>query len=715
MTTLTVDSHVLPVTVAAQCSQVTFLIDQTKQVRLLYLGALKENPTWLEQIETQLPAFPLTQIQVTGDNIHHKGVKLAYSGTSDWLIYQNHLVEENLYGTLLTITEFDPQTQLEITSYFQLYRENATIRTWKTAENKGTTSLGLEWLSSLAYTGLLQQDDFPNNYAEHMEFSVAHNAWTAELQWETQSLKSCGLNYYVDGEHKQPSSKRISITNNSSWSCSEYSPSGVLHNTWTNQVAGWQIEHNGAWHYELGDTGNGDLIYLNLFGPEEYDNHCWIDLKPGQRFETVKVAFVQLAGTSETAFAELNRYRRIIRRESADNRELPVIFNDYMNCLMGDPTTDIELPLIEAAAEAGCEYFVVDCGWYADGYWWDGVGQWLPSAKRFPGGIEEVIQDIRQKGMTPGLWLEIEVMGINCPLAEQLPDDWFFMRHGKRVIDIDRYHLDFRNPAVVEYADGVLDRLIADYGVGYIKMDYNITTGIGTDHQSDSYGEGMLAHNRAYLAWLDRLFERYPELVIENCGSGGMRHDYAMLARHSIQSLTDQTDYLRNGAIAAAGASAVTPEQCAVWSYPLEQGDSEEAIYNMINSMLLRIHQSGYLNQLTNERFALVAEGIEVYKNIRQHIPQADPIWPTGMPKIDDEEMTFGLIDGQTILLAVWNNVRTKNLVPVDLSQYGTIEDITQIYPQAAEFQTGISAANGIVKFAFDHAPSARLYQIKLG
>ena len=267
----------------------------------------------------------------------------------------------------------------------------------------------------------------------------------------------------------------------------------------------------------------------------------------------------------------------------------------------------------------------------------------------------------------------------------------------------------------MEYADGVLDRLIADYGVGYIKMDYNITTGIGTDHQSDSYGEGMLAHNRAYLAWLDRLFERYPELVIENCGSGGMRHDYAMLARHSIQSLTDQTDYLRNGAIAAAGASAVTPEQCAVWSYPLEQGDSEEAIYNMINSMLLRIHQSGYLNQLTNERFALVAEGIEVYKNIRQHIPQADPIWPTGMPKIDDEEMTFGLIDGQTILLAVWNNVRTKNLVPVDLSQYGTIKDVTQIYPQAAEFQTGISEANGIVKFAFDHAPSARLYQIKLG
>ncbi|GGI46621.1 hypothetical protein GCM10008018_18010 [Paenibacillus marchantiophytorum] len=30
---------------------------------------------------------------------------------------------------------------------------------------------------------------------------------------------------------------------------------------------------------------------------------------------------------------------------------------------------------------------------------------------------------IRSKGMIPGLWLEIEVMGINCELAGKLPDE----------------------------------------------------------------------------------------------------------------------------------------------------------------------------------------------------------------------------------------------------------------------------------------------------
>ncbi|BAL62660.1 alpha-galactosidase [Melissococcus plutonius DAT561] len=316
--------------------------------------------------------------------------------------------------------------------------------------------------------------------------------------------------------------------------------------------------------------------------------------------------------------------------------------------------------------------------------------------------------------MISGLWLEIEVMGIHCPLADKLPDDWFFTRHGKRVIDIDRYHLDFRNKEVIAYADQVLDRLITDYGIGYIKMDYNITTGIGTDYLSDSYGEGLLAHNRAYLNWLDHLFQRYPDLVIENCGSGGMRHDYAMLSRHSLQSLTDQTDYLRNGAIAAVGASAVTPEQCAVWSYPLEDGDEEEVIYNMINSLLLRVHQSGYLNKLSDNRFKLVTEGLNVYKQIRQQILKSLPIWPTGLAKLDDSKYTFGLIGDRQLLLAVWNNKQKENLIEVDLTKYGKVETVTQIYPKAPEYQTTIFNVNNQVAFKFETAPSARLYKITL-
>lgn len=357
---------------------------------------------------------------------------------------------------------------------------------------------------------------------------------------------------------------------------------------------------------------------------------------------------------TEEACGIMNQYRRRIRRPNEDNVKLPVIFNDYMNCLFGDPTTEKLIPLIDAAAVAGCEIYCIDCGWYSDGDWWDGVGEWLPSAKRFPGGLKEVLDYIRSKGMVPGLWLELEVMGVQCRKAAEVPDDWFFIRHGKRVKDHSRYQLDYRNPEVRTYADGVVDRLVSEYGVGYIKMDYNINAGIGTEWDADSFGDGLLEHNRAYLEWLDMVFRRYPDLIIENCGSGGMRLDYALLSRHSIQSSSDQTDYRINAVIAAASATLVTPEQCAVWSYPLREGDYEEAVMNMVNTLLLRIHQSGDLAEISPERFALVKEGIHYYKNIRHHIRCGSPEWPLGVPNIGSPWLCYGIRNDKKLILAVW-------------------------------------------------------------
>ena len=76
------------------------------------------------------------------------------------------------------------------------------------------------------------------------------------------------------------------------------------------------------------------------------------------------------------------------------------------------------------------------------------MGEWQENRRRFPNGLKKVTDEIRKYGMIPGVWLEIEVMGINCEMAKKVPDEWFFMRHGKRVYDRSRYQLDFSNPGV---------------------------------------------------------------------------------------------------------------------------------------------------------------------------------------------------------------------------------------------------------------------------
>lgn len=657
--------------------------------------------------------FQIAEVQITGRNFHHKGVSFVDANPGRDLKYVKHQIVDQPDGKLLSIQQEDSQHELLVTSYYRLFDQSAVIRSWTTLDSVGDEALGIEYVSSFAMAGVNQAGDLDGNYSEDNVVYIPNNDWTAEAQWKHRTLKDAGLDYWVDGEKNQASTKRINVTNNSSWSCSEYSPNGILTNTKTNQSAIWQIENNGAWHYELTDIGRGNLLAIRLSGPEELDNHWWKNLKPGDSFTTATVVFGQLNGDYEAALQEMTKYRRLIRRENDDDKKLAVIFNDYMNGLAGDPTTAKEMPLVDAAQKVGCEYFVIDCGWYAPGYWWDSVGEWQPSEERFPGGIEKLIKYIRDKGLTPGLWLELEVVGIKSPLADKLPDSWFFMRHGKRVIDADRYHLDFTNPEVREFADGVIKRLVEQYGVGYIKMDYNITTGIGTDQNADSFGDGLLKHNRAYLKWLDSVFEKYPDLVIENCGSGGMRHDYAMLQRHSIQSMTDQTDYVRNGNIAAVGASVVAPEQCAIWSYPLQDGDDEEAIFNMVNAMLLRIHQSGYLNKVKGHRLELVAEGIKDYKTYRHLIPEGLPIWPEGLSQLDDPWFSYGFKNGKDIYLGVWRGISDRSDHQILFDHYGEIANVEQVYPAKDDHSSFASRGNYLtVNFAKEKM--ARLYHITL-
>ena len=242
-------------------------------------------------------------------------------------------------------------------------------------------------------------------------------------------------------------------------------------------------------------------------------------------------------------------------------------------------------------------------------------------------------------------------------MLAQKPDDWFLVRHGKRALKNSRLLLDFRNPEVRAYLDQVIARVVNDYGVGYIKMDYNVDSLQGTELNADSFGQGLLEHNRAHLAWLDSILNRYSDLVIENCGSGGGRMDYAMLSRLQVQSMTDQEDYLKVPMILVGASAAVLPEQLAIWSYPLAKSEADQATFNMVTAMMCRIHQSGRLDSLSAEAAAQVGQGIRIYKDVlRNHIPAAVPFYPLGTSDVTNFQapVALGMKSPEQTLLAVW-------------------------------------------------------------
>ena len=416
--------------------------------------------------------------------------------------------------------------------------------------------------------------------------------WLGEGRWTENTLRRGALLPTLRADLTGHTPRQAVIrTANGTWSTGGHLPVAGVRSDARRLAWLWETVHNGPWRWEVGEH-RGDC-YFALSGPTDWDHQWSQRLVPGESFTTVP-AVVAVGTDLTTAAAALTGARRRHRRPHVDNTRPSIVFNDYMNTLNGDPSTEKLLPLVEAAAAVGVETFCIDAGWYSNSPdWWDSVGEWTPSTTRFPNGLTEVVAAIRSHGMVPGLWLEPEVVGVNSPIAERLPDGAFLQRGGFRVEEHGRYHLDLRHPAARAHLDGVVDRLVAEFGIGYFKFDYNINAGPGTDRDAPSVGAGLLGHNRAQLAWIDAILDRHPSLVLENCSSGAMRADAALLSLMQLQSTSDQQDPVRYPPIAATAPLSMLPEMAASWAYPQPEMTQEESSFTLVTGLAGRFYLSG--------------------------------------------------------------------------------------------------------------------------
>ncbi|MCG6567542.1 glycoside hydrolase family 36 protein [Tessaracoccus sp. ZS01] len=599
-------------------------------------------------------------------------------------------------------------TGLDVVATLESFDGVAAFTTRTTVTNTSDAPVTLLAVTSWS-APLGNRDDRPVGNTD-WRLHRARSDWLAENRWDDVALGELfpRISQHLTGHRPRGQEALVST---GTWSSGEWTPVAAASSADQGVAWVWQVLHNGAWRIELGEEYRDFEVAVS--GPNHMDHGWSRTLAPGESFTTVPAA-VALGSDVTAAVAAVTELRRRTRRPHADNESLPVIFNDYMNTLDGDPTTAKLIPLVDAAAAAGAEIFCIDAGWYDDsGFWWDSVGAWQPSTTRFPGGLGEVVDRISGHGMVPGLWLEPEVIGVRSPLADQLPDEAFLQRGGQRLMEQGRYHLDFRHPAAVAHADAVVDRLVTDFGVGYFKFDYNINPGPGTDHASCSVGDGLLEHNRAHLAWLDSVLDRHPALVIENCGSGAMRADGALLSRLQLQSTSDQQDPLLYPPITASAPMSMLPEQAASWAYPQPGMSPEEAAFCLVTGLPGRFFLSGYLNNMTESELELVREAVALTKEIRHHIRRSTPVWPLGLPRWDDPWVTLGLDVDDATLLFIWRRADAP-AAELRLPRFAGLDPrIETVFPKnLTPWQLAWSEADGVLRVDADAAPAARMIRI---
>jgi len=281
---------------------------------------------------------------------------------------------------------------------------------------------------------------------------------------------------------------------------------------------------------------------------------------------------------------------------------------------------------------------------------------WDEAPTRFTGGLRSVIDTIRARGMRAGLWLEPEIVGVDSPAVRRFPDEAFFTRFGERIVEAQRYHLDLRHPAVRAHLDETVDRLIQTYGVSYFKLDYNINPGVGTDIGAAGPGAGLLGHTRALRDWLADAQRRHPEVLFENCASGAMRMDHALLSIAHLQSTSDQEDFGLYAPIAAAAPASMPAEQAGNWAYPAASMTDAETAFALVGALSGRMMLSGFLPELRPTQRDLLHEAVAVHKVWRDRLSTSVPSWPLGLPGWNDDVIVLAQHpDTGETLLTVWS------------------------------------------------------------
>jgi alpha-galactosidase len=657
---------------------------------------------------------PLVELIVTGDGRARTTTRFTNTGVGSRLRYLGHSTGSEQGEERLDIVQADALTGLRITTTFMASAAIPAARVVTSVLNEGEKPRVLEAVSSFATGAVVYPDESTSDLVLYSGTGeqLAENRWSAGPLWGHTALAD-----FNSALHNQPGRGAIEAISTSTWSTARALPTAALENRLTGRSIAWQLEHNGGWRWEVDNVRDSeDSVAIVLLGPEDLDHHWSEELVPGASFTSVPASIAVATTGFIGAVGELTQHRRWLRRERKADRDSLLVFNDYMNTINGDPTTERLLPLIKAAGRAGAECFCIDAGWYDDTDldWWPTVGEWIPSDRRFPGGgLARVVTAIRDAGMKVGLWLEPEVVGVRSPVAQSLPDAAFLQRHERRVTEHDRFFLDLRHPDARAHLNATFDRLIRTFDVDFFKLDYNVTPGAGTDLQAFSVGAGLLAHNRAHRGWITDLRRRYPRIVFENCSSGAMRADFAMLELFDLQSTSDQQDFRLYPAIAAGAPVQMLPEQAGNWAYPQPWMSDEEIAFTMVTGLSGRLYLSGFLDGMAPEQLQLVSEATALFKQIRGDIAQAVPSWPLGLPDWFADSVALTLTAPKRSLVYVWHRGGEDAEIALRLGPGVRAEHLLECYPRHLNaWEVTDADADTVLVAPGLTGPSARVYQI---
>ncbi|MTN44842.1 family 10 glycosylhydrolase [Turicibacter sanguinis] len=483
----------------------------------------------------------------------------------------------------------DAHYEFEFDLHYKVYEVQDLIERTVSVRNTGNDIIEIEKVHS-GQIHLPYQD---------LTLTSSHGRWLAEFQ-----------------EFKQPLGQgKIVFENRRGISTHHHNPFFVL----DHQAS----ETNGEVYFGvLKLSGNFQTIIeprpyggtLVQMGISSHD--CVISLQPGEEF----MAPSMLVGYTNSGFeAMTHAMNDFAKQHVLRDGVRPVLYNSW-EATEFDVHCDEQIALAKKAKEMGVELFVIDDGWFGQRHSdADGLGDWYVNTDKFPEGLTPLISAVKEMGMMFGIWIEPEMVNPPTQLLKDHPD-WIY-HFENRMNDTSRNQmvLNVTLPEVQEFIFNMIDDLLANYEIDYIKWDANrpiSQTGISRDM--------WYRHIEAVYDIARRVKEKYPNLLLEACASGGGRVDYGMLDSFDDFWTSDNTDAYDRLTIQRTYSYVYPIKAMRAWVTDANNRSTIPLTFKFHSAMMGTLGMGCNILKFTEEEMELSRQLIEEYKEIRHIIQDGD-------------------------------------------------------------------------------------------
>ena len=598
--------------------------NEEKQVGLILYPVGKPLPN---AVEKEAVLDSMVQFKLLGDafeGCYAPGNTMRNSESVKRLKFQEQKVEESDKDTTISTVLYDERGyQVE---HKLRWKQNAPyLETECKFLNLSQKKVTLEMISSFSLEMISPY--LSGDCHESIMIHRLRSRWSQEGCLESLPIEA----FQLDACWNRDSVKCERFGQVGSLPVNNFFPWLFVEDTKTNVLWGVQLYHGASWQMELFRKDENFAVSGGLADREF--GHWMKDIEPGESFQAPKaVLTVCDCSNLDLASARLTESQK----EAADQKpqieqDLPIVFNEYCTT-WGCPSHENILKILDKIKGKGFTYFVIDCGWYKEaGVPWDiSMGDYQVSKDLFPDGLEKTVSAIKESGLKPGIWFEFENVG-HASRA---------FHNTEHLLKLDGYPLttsrrrfwDLNDPWVIEYLDEHVIQMLKKYGFEYIKVDYNDTIGIGCDG-FESPGEGLRQNMMASQAYFRKIAREIPEIVIENCASGGHRLEPGYMGLSSMASFSDAHECEEIPIIAANLHRAILPRQSQIWAVIRTTDSLKRIAYSMINTFLGRMCLSGDVTELSQEQWQVIENGMKFYNRIRSIIKEGQS-YRYG-PKID--------------------------------------------------------------------------------